>query len=84
MKRTIVELDGIEFVLFELEVFGDVVSVAEERLNTYIEEQIEKDRYHKVSHVDETYAYYVPQEIADTNNEDEIRMSVEDAILSFT
>lgn len=55
-------------------------TVAEERLNQYIEECIEEGLYHEVRDIDELYNYYVPQEIADTLDENEIRNSVEDAM----
>lgn len=75
-----IEIDGRTFRMFNLEIKGVFMNVAEEDLNQYIEDCIEHERYHKVQHIDEQYGYYVPQEVADTENEDDIRESIEDVI----
>ena len=80
MKIIEISIHNLQFRLFELEIRGKVETVAEERLNQYIEECIEEGLYHEVRDIDELYNYYVPQEIADTLDENEIRNSVEDAM----
>lgn len=55
------------------------VTVAEHKLNALIEKRIRQGRYHEVQKVDEMYGYYLPKEI-DTNNEREIRESIEDVV----
>lgn len=80
MKIIEIPIHNLQFRLFELEIRGKMETVAEERLNQYIEECIEEGLYHEVRDIDELYNYYVPQEIADTLDENEIRNSVEDAM----
>lgn len=80
MKIIEISIHNLQFRLFELEIRGKMETVAEERLNQYIEECIEAGLYHEVRDIDELYNYYVPQEIADTLDENEIRNSVEDAM----
>ena len=80
MKIIEISIHNLQFRLFELEIRGKMETVAEERLNQYIEECIEEGLYHEVRDIDELYNYYVPQEIADTLDENEIRNSVEDAM----
>ena len=75
-----ISIHNRKFRLFELEIRGKTETVAEERLNQYIEECIEEGLYHEVRDIDELYNYYVPQEIADTLDENEIRNSVEHAM----
>lgn len=74
-----VKLHGKKFKLFKIEVFGEKIIVAEEKLNNYIEKCIDNGGYYSdVKKIDEMYGYYVPQEIADTLNETYITMSIED------
>lgn len=73
-----ITLDGQTFRMFELVIAGSVMKVAEEKLDEYILEQIATEQYHKVRHIDEQYGYVVDQEIANTENEQEIRESIED------
>ena len=50
-----VELDGRTFRMFNLEIKGVPMNIAEENLDQYIQDCIENDQYHKVSHIDEQY-----------------------------
>lgn len=68
------------FKLFHIEIDGTEYCVAEERLNDFIEQQIEEECYSLVEEIDDRYEYYVPQEIADTQNENEIIKSIKDVI----
>lgn len=75
-----IEIDGRTFRMFNLEIKGTMMNIAEENLEQFIQDCIENEQYHKVRHIDEQYGYYVPQEVADTENEDDIRESIEDVI----
>lgn len=75
-----IEINGKTFRMFYLKIKGEYMNVAEEALDDYILEQVENEQYDKVKHIDEQYGYYVPQEVADTENEDDIRESIEDEI----
>lgn len=72
-----VELDGKTFRMFNLEIKGVPMNIAEENLDQYIENCIENERYHKVQHIDETYPFVVAQCIADLEDEDLIREEIE-------
>lgn len=72
-----VELDGRTFRMFNLEIKGVSMNIAEENLDQYIQDCIENERYHKVQHIDEQYAFVVAQCIADLEDEDEIREEIE-------
>lgn len=68
-----------EFKMFEIEVCGNCEIVAEERLNLFIEEMIEKNKYdERISNIDDMFGYVVPQEIADTLDETAITQSIAD------
>lgn len=73
------KLHGKNFKLFELSICGKEIIVAEEKLNVYIEKCIDNGEYdNEVQNLDLMFGYYVPQEIADTLNEDKIKKSIED------
>lgn len=72
-----VELDGRTFRMFNLEIKGVFMNIAEENLDQYIQDCIEQDQYHKVSHIDEQYPFVVAQCIADLEDEDLIREEIE-------
>ena len=72
-----VELNGRTFRMFNLEIKGVFMNIAEENLDQYIQDCIENDQYHKVSHIDEQYPFVVAQCIADLEDEDEIREEIE-------
>lgn len=77
-----VKIGKKEYRLFEITVFQgteheQTVTVAEERLNRRIEQAIQREQYHKVSHIDEMYGYWLPQDIADDGTEAEIIDSIE-------
>lgn len=77
-----INIDGNEYRLFKITVFKNTqyeqdILVAEEKLNSKIMEYIEKNRYQELKNIDETYSYYVPQEIADDEVEHEIIDSIE-------
>ena len=75
-----VELNGRTFRMFNLEIKGVFMNIAEENLDQYIQDCIEQDQYHKVSHIDEQYPFVVAQCIADLEDEDLIRDEIEDII----
>lgn len=82
MKKITVEINGVEYRLFEITVFKDTpneatIIVAEERLNKKIESMIFIEQYHKVRDIDQMYGYYLPQEIADDECEFEMVDSIE-------
>lgn len=72
-----VELNGRTFRMFNLEIKGVFMNIAEENLDQYIQDCIEQDQYHKVSHIDEQYPFVVAQCIADLEDEDLIRDEIE-------
>lgn len=77
-----IKIDHNEYRIFDIVLFKGTdmeqpVMVAEEALNSKIEQYIEKEQYHKVSHIDNMYNYYVPQDIADDETEFEIVDSIE-------
>lgn len=84
MERICVNLYGKTYTLFRFTVFPgtpheQTVTAAEYALNALIEDCIQKDRYHEVQAVDEMYGYVLPEEI-DTNNDHDIRESIEDVV----
>lgn len=84
MVITKIEIDGVQYRIFEDVVLfprtkNEVsVNVAEQALDNCIMQKIDNEKYHEVRGVDETYGYVVDQEIADSENEDDIRESIED------
>lgn len=75
IKKT---LDGQTFNLFKLQICGKEQIVAEENLDKYIENCFNYGIYdNEVKEVDLMYDFCVPQKIAKTMNEEEIRKSVE-------
>lgn len=75
-----VEIDGKDYRIFNLKINGEYMNIAEESLDECVLECVAKEQYHKVKHIDEMYGYVVDQDIADAENEDEIRECVEDMI----
>lgn len=77
-------INGHIFKLFEISIGHQVLIVAEERLNQYIEKCIENNEYvDEIVDIDSLYSYYIPQEIADTLNEEEIVASIKDVISDY-
>lgn len=82
-NRVIIEyisVNDTEYRLFHLTIDGKEYCCAEEKLDKFIEKCIENNQYHNVSYIDERYEYVVPQEIADTENDEEIIESIADVI----
>lgn len=84
MEKIIIKLYGRAYKLFRFVACPgtpqeQTVTVAEHKLNALIEKRIRQERYHEVREVDEMYGYYLPREI-DTNDEREIRESIEDIV----
>lgn len=77
-----IKLNGHEFRLFHVFINNETYIVAEEKLENYIQEMIENDHYHFVQHIDELYAMYIPQNVADTENEKNIIQSISDVLRS--
>lgn len=75
-----IKLNGHEFRMFRVLINDESFIVAEEKLENYIQEMIEQERYHEVENIDTLYAIYIPQEVADTENEVEIIKSVIDVL----
>lgn len=75
-----INLNGHEFRMFRVLINNESFLVAEEKLEEYIQEMIEQERYHEVENIDTMYAIYIPQEVADTENEVEIIKSVIDVL----
>lgn len=74
-----VEIDSQEYRLFEVNIGnGIVVTCAEEKLDNKIQEKIEQERYHEIRHIDEMYGYVIPQDVLDTNDEQDIIDSIVD------
>jgi hypothetical protein len=84
MQVELVKIDEGDYIhtfkLFHIEIYGKEYCVAEERLDNYIIEQIEDGHYHFVEEIDDRYSYVVPQEIADTEIENEIIESIKSII----
>ena len=80
MRIEKITLNGNEFRLFYVEIENEEICVAEEKLENFIQDCIEKELYHFVENVDEMYSIYIPQEVADTENESEIKESIMDII----
>lgn len=84
MKIIDKHINGHIFKLFEISIGHQVLIVAEERLNQYIEKCIENNEYvDEIVDIDSLYSYYIPQEIADTLNEEEIVASIKDVISDY-
>lgn len=75
-----IKLNGHEFRMFRVLINDESFLVAEEKLENYIQQMIEQERYHEVENIDTMYAIYIPQEVADTENEVEIIKSVIDVL----
>ena len=75
-----IELQGNEFRLFYVTIHNEQYVIAEEKLENYIQEMIEQERYHEVENIDTMYAIYIPQEVVDTENEVEIIKSAIDVL----
>lgn len=57
--------------------------IAEEKFEKYVQEALESDKYYKIKglkDLDETYGYYIPQSVANTENEEEIAHSIEEIL----
>ena len=80
MKIKNINVLGNTYRLFELNINGKLICVAEEKLEDFIQSCIDNEKYHFVENIDEMYEIYIPQEIADTENEKDIILSVLDII----
>lgn len=76
MRIEKITINGREFRLFYVTIEDREICVAEERLNTFIEECIFFNKYHFVEKIDNMFEYYIPQDIADEENEQEILISI--------
>jgi len=75
-----IEIDGRTFRMFNLEIKGTMMNIAEENLDQFVQDCIENDQYYKVQHIDEQYPFVVDQCIADLEDEEEIREEIESII----
>lgn len=63
---------GDTYRLFRLVINDEVYCIAEEKLELLIQRLIDEDKYNEVRHIDGMYGYYMPQHIADTEDEQTI------------
>lgn len=82
MEKEIITLDGVDYKVFYITIKGKEICVAEEKLNDYILECIDNNTYtNRIIAVDEMFGYVVPQEFADSENEEDIVKSITDIIM---
>lgn len=73
----IIKLNGKKFKMFHMDINGESVSAAEEKLNEYIEKCLDNGNYTpEVESFDTMYGYYVPQDIVDNGDDEDIYNSV--------
>lgn len=80
IETIISPIDHQTYRLFHICIGNERICVAEEKLEKHIKECIDNKVYDMIVGIDDRYAYYVPQDIADTENEEEIVESVVDAM----
>lgn len=80
METLKINLNNNVYRIFFVEINGSTIGIAEEKLEKYISQCIENGHYEEVCDVDSKYLYYVPQEIADSENENEIIESIKDVL----
>jgi hypothetical protein len=78
MKTTIYTIDGNEYKTFSLLISGIYMTIASFALDEKIEQMIEDNRYDEVMRIDETYAFVLPEDVDE--NENDIRESIETII----
>lgn len=88
MRKITVKIREEDYYLFEITVFKDTpnqktILVAEERLEERIRKAIEQEDDQSVKDIDGMYEYYVPQEIADDEQEWEIIDSIESVMRDY-
>lgn len=71
---------GDTYRLFRLVINDEVYCIAEEKLELLIQRLIDEDKYNEVRHIDGMYGYYMPQHIADTEDEQTITEYMLDVI----
>ena len=59
MDITLYKIDGRNYKMFTLNIFGKPMKVASYALNRKIEKMIGQGRYHEVIDIDEQYGYYL-------------------------
>ena len=77
MDITLYKIDGRNYKMFTLNIFGKPMKVASYALNRKIEKMIGQGRYHEVIDIDEQYGYYLPKEVDETDEREMIE-SIED------
>ena len=79
MDTTLYKIDGRNYKMFTLNIFGKPMNVASYALNRKIEKMIGQGRYHEVIDIDEQYGYYLPKEVDETDEREMIE-SIEDVV----
>lgn len=79
MEITLHKIDGRNYKMFTLSIFGKPMNVASYALNRKIEKMIEQGRYQEVLGIDEQYGYYLPKEVDETDEREMIE-SIEDVV----
>lgn len=79
MEITLHKIDGRNYKMFTLNIFGKPMKVASYALNRKIEKMIEQGRYQEVLGIDEQYGYYLPKEVDETDEREMIE-SIEDVV----
>ena len=77
MDITLYKIDGRNYKMFTLNIFGKPMKVASYSLNRKIEKMIGQGRYHEVIDIDEQYGYYLPKEVDETDEREMIE-AIED------
>lgn len=80
IEKVVSPINKCTYRLFHITINGIDYCVAEEELDRHITQCIESDLYHYVQGIDERFAYFVPQEIADTEDVYCISQSIEDVL----
>lgn len=80
IENVVSKVNGNTYRMFRITIKGKNYCVAEEKLEEHITDCIEKNLYHLVQGIDESFGYYVPQDVADTEDVLVITRSMEDVI----
>jgi hypothetical protein len=76
IEKVVSPANNCTYRLFYITIGNRQICVAEERLDSHITQCIDNNSYDLVQSIDEKFAYVVPQEIADTEDEYYITQSV--------
>ena len=79
METTLYKIDGRNYKMFTLNMWGKPMQVASYALNRKIAKMIEQGRYDEVLDIDEQYCYYLPKEVDETDEREMIE-SIEDVV----